>query len=214
MEELNFKQTKEMLIHVADSVIASKSELTEIDSAIGDGDHGIGMEVGFKKAKEVLLSMEETTNVFDLFTKVGMSMLISMGGASGVIFGSMFMAGAKLVSPAQLLTAENLADMMERSLIAIKLRGKAQIGDKTMVDSLEPAVDAMKLSVGKGIYSALCAAETAAKCGVENTKKYEAKFGRAKTQASSIGYKDAGATSVWIIFKAMTEYIEHYMEAV
>lgn len=210
MEEMNFTQTKELLLSVSDAVIASKQLLTEIDSAIGDGDHGIGMEVGFTKVKDVLYSIEETGNVFDLFHKAGKAMLISMGGASGVIFGCMFMAGAKAVDPARMLTSENFADMLEKSLIAIKERGKAQVGDKTMVDALEPAVEALKKQKENGLAYALSAAQAAALEGVENTKKVEAKFGRAKTQASSIGYQDAGATSVWIILKSMADYANRH----
>ena len=84
-----------MLLYVAEQIIDSKALLTEVDSQIGDGDHGIGMERGMKKAKEKLLSMESGSNVYALFQEMGKTMLMSMGGASGVIFGTMFMGGAK-----------------------------------------------------------------------------------------------------------------------
>ena len=145
MKQLTFVQTRDMLLHVADQVIDSKAFLTEIDSKIGDGDHGIGMERGMKKAKEKLLPMENGDNVFSLFQEMGKTMLMSMGGASGVIFGTLFMGGAK-GKTASSLTASGLISLMEDSLRSIQERGKAQTGDKTMVDALVPAVDSMKNS--------------------------------------------------------------------
>ena len=94
MEQLNYAQVRDMLLYVTEQIIDSKALLTEVDSQIGDGDHGIGMERGMKKAKEKLLSMESGSNVYALFQEMGKTMLMSMGGASGVIFGTMFMGGA------------------------------------------------------------------------------------------------------------------------
>ena len=84
-----------MLLYIADKIIANKPYLTEIDSAIGDGDHGIGMAGGMQKAKKKLLKMAGEENAYQLFETAGQAMLMSMGGASGVIFGSLYLAGAK-----------------------------------------------------------------------------------------------------------------------
>ena len=160
MKQLTFVQTRDMLLHVADQVIDSKAFLTEIDSKIGDGDHGIGMERGMKKAKEKLLPMENGDNVFSLFQEMGKTMLMSMGGASGVIFGTLFMGGAK-GKTASSLTASGLISLMEDSLRSIQERGKAQTGDKTMVDALVPAVDSMKNSGSDDLGELLSAAAEA-----------------------------------------------------
>ena len=97
MEQLNYAQVRDMLLYVTEQIIDSKALLTEVDSQIGDGDHGIGMERGMKKAKEKLLSMESGSNVYALFQEMGKTMLMSMGGASGVIFGSsLFTIGEKV----------------------------------------------------------------------------------------------------------------------
>ena len=209
MKQLTFVQTRDMLLHVADQVIDSKAFLTEIDSKIGDGDHGIGMERGMKKAKEKLLPMENGDNVFSLFQEMGKTMLMSMGGASGVIFGTLFMGGAK-GKTASSLTASGLISLMEDSLRSIQDRGKAQTGDKTMVDALVPAVDSMKNSGTDDLEELLSAAAESARQGMEATKNYQAKYGRAKSlQERSIGYQDAGATSTWIIFRAMAEYVQN-----
>ena len=148
MEQLNYAQVRDMLLYVAEQIIDSKALLTEVDSQIGDGDHGIGMERGMKKAKEKLLSMESGSNVYALFQEMGKTMLMSMGGASGVIFGTMFMGGAKGKPERSSLDGAALIELLEGSLAQIKERGKAQVGDKTMVDALEPAVERMKSCAG------------------------------------------------------------------
>lgn len=103
--------------------------------------------------------------------------------------------------------------MEEKSLIAIQKRGGARLGDKTMVDALAPAVEALKEHAGEGLLEMMKAAEYAAKQGVENTKQYIAKYGRAKSLLErAIGYQDAGATSVYLIFQGMREFIEGSME--
>lgn len=209
LTELNAMDAKNMLLSVADKIIAEKSYLTEIDSAIGDGDHGIGMASGMQKVKKKLQRMEHADNVYAVFEAAGKAMLLSMGGASGVIFGSLYLAGTKDMESKEVLTAEDLAKMERKSLIAIQERGKAEVGDKTMVDALVPAVEAMEANYDKGLLQMLKAAETAAKQGVEDTKKYQAKFGRAKSlMERAIGYQDAGATSVWLIFQGMREFVE------
>lgn len=209
LTELSAEDVRGMLLYIADKIRAKKPYLTEIDSAIGDGDHGIGMAGGMKKAKEKLRQMEGAQNAYAVFETAGKAMLMSMGGASGVIFGSLYLAGAKEMEAKAVLTAEDLARMERKSLSAIKERGKAEVGDKTMVDALEPAVAAMEENCGKGLLEMLKAAEEAARQGMEETKKYTAKFGRAKSlMERAIGYQDAGATSVWLIFQGMREYIE------
>ena len=109
--------------------------------------------------------------------------------------------------------AKELAAMERKSLHAIQERGKAEVGDKTMVDALVPAADALEANADNSLLDALKAAEVAAKQGVEDTKKYVAKFGRAKSLLErAIGHQDAGATSVWLIFQGMREYVEDKME--
>lgn len=208
MKTLDFMQTREMLLHTAAAIIAAKPELTEIDSKIGDGDHGIGMELGMKKASAQLEQMQNGDNVFSLFSEMGKAMLMSMGGASGVIFGTLFMGGAKGKNAAS-LDCRAFAQWLEDSRAAIQKRGGANVGDKTMVDALVPAAAAAMSYTGDDLAEMLSLAEEAAKQGVEETKQYQAKFGRAKSlMERSIGYQDAGATSTWIILKAMREYCE------
>nr|WP_304216121.1 dihydroxyacetone kinase subunit DhaL [Fredinandcohnia onubensis] len=210
LNALNPNQVKDMFLYVGEKVIESKPLLTKIDSAIGDGDHGIGMSVGFTKADENLKANEMTT-VNDVFKTIGMSMISSMGGASGVIFGTMFVGGIKGLEPKESLNLKLLAEIFEKALVAIKTRGKAEIGDKTMIDAFQPAVEALKASsvTEDSLLDGLRKAENAALEGVEATKDYIAKFGRAKSLGErAVGHQDAGATTVSIIFKSMKEWVE------
>lgn len=207
--DLSAEDARNMLLYVADKLIGKKDYLTQVDSAIGDGDHGLGMAGGMRKVKKVLRDMEAPEDAYEVFLKAGQAMLLSMGGASGVIFGSLYYAGAQGMEKKPILCARDLAAMERKSLEAIKERGKAAIGDKTMVDALEPAVEAMEINCGKGLLEMLRAAENAAKQGMEATKQYRARFGRAKSlMERAVGYQDAGATSVWLIFQGMREYVE------
>lgn len=206
---LNVDDAKNMLLAVANKIIGNVDYLTEIDNQTGDGDHGFGMAGGMQKAKKKLLSTESSDNAYEMFETAGKTMLLSMGGASGVIFGSLFLSGSQGAEPKAELNAEDLLQMEEKSLATIQERGGAQVGDKTMVDALAPAVQAMKDNADKGLLEMLKAAEAAAKDGVENTKNCIAKFGKAKSLGErALGYQDAGATSVALIFEAMREFVE------
>lgn len=209
LEKLSAEDTRNMLLYIADKIIAEKPYLTEIDSAIGDGDHGIGMAGGMQKVKKKLQAMKGEQNPYKIFEAAGQAMLMSMGGASGVIFGSLYLEGAKEMRPKYALTVQDLAVMERKSLAAIQERGGAKAGDKTMVDALEPAVKALEANMENTLLEAARAAEEAARNGMENTKKYTARFGRAKSLLDrAVGHQDAGATSVWLIFQGMREYIE------
>lgn len=209
MKILNVEQVTDMVICACDAIIENRPYLTEVDSKIGDGDHGIGMSGGMEKAKTALQGKCPFADVNTVFKTTGMAMLNSMGGASGVIFGSMFLGGVKGMPVSDKLDGIQFAQIMRGALEAIKARGKAQVGDKTMVDALEPAVIAMEKESQEDLEPVLEAAKTAAWDGVENTKQYVAKFGRSKSlMERAIGYQDAGATSVAIIFEAMYNYVK------
>lgn len=208
MKALNGPQVKAMLLYVADQIIGSKPMLTEVDSAIGDGDHGIGMARGMEAVKSAVEITPEDRKPYELFRLTGQTMLMSMGGASGVIFGSMFLGGAKCAQPKDTLNGTDFAELFRKGLDAVQQRGGAVPGDKTMVDALAPAVEALEMNADAGLEAQFAAAEGAAQAGMNATKGYVAKFGRAKSLLDrAVGYQDAGATSVWLIFKAMHEWV-------
>lgn len=181
---------------------------TSVDSVIGDGDHGVGMGGGMEKAKEALLKLNDDVDLNALYKNMGMAMLNSMGGASGVIFGTMFLGGVKGMPSSRELDCRLMTEMNRKSLDSIKQRGGASVGDKTMVDAYEPAVLAMEAYTGDDLAEMLDLAVKAAEQGVENTKNCIAKFGRSRYLGErALGHQDAGATSVWIIMKAMRDYV-------
>lgn len=209
MKALTIEQTVDMLISACNEIIGSKAYLTEVDSKIGDGDHGIGMSGGMEKARAALEEKRPFPDINAVFKTMGMAMLNSMGGASGVIFGSMFLSGVKGIDSIRELTGENFIKILRNSLEVIKARGEAKVGDKTMVDAFEPAVIAMEQGDREDLVQMLADASEAARQGMENTKNYTAKFGRAKSlMERAVGYQDAGATSVSIIFDAMHKYLK------
>lgn len=207
-DSLSTEQLKEMFLYVADKVIESEDFLTKIDLKLGDGDHGFGMALGFKAVKKTLNEKDFPT-VEAVFQEVGTTLLDTMGGASGVLFGTVFISGIMNQGADNCMDLKLLSRIFRGSLDALKRRGKAQIGDKTMVDAFEPAVIGLEESVKKGFSFCQGLAESAscAKKGMEYTKKCVAKFGRAKSYGEkAIGLQDAGATSVWIIFQAMSDW--------
>lgn len=214
MEKMTIDQVKGMFRHIADEMIRSEALLTDIDNKIGDGDHGIGMRLGFQAVRELLVETE-AKSVNELFKEIGMTMLDAMGGASGVIFGTMFISGFQAVPPTELLTLGDLGLMFKLSLENIKRRGQAGLGDKTMIDSYQPAVQALLDSAKAGcdLRRGLAAAHRAAVKGMERTKTYGANKGRAEAYGTdSIGIPDPGAVSVSIIFRAMDEYVRRLAE--
>lgn len=209
MEHLTEKELKAILIHVCDLVIASEPMLTELDSTIGDGDHGIGMRDGFTVLREALTT-NDFPNIYELLRETGTQLVKSMGGASGVIFGTLFIGGRDIVQGKEKINADDLIDFFSESASNIMRRGRTGPGDKTMLDALLPAIESMK-EARKGsqdIRNILDAAWKGALQGVENTKQMIPRLGRAKNfREKALGYPDPGAVSVSIIFQGFSEGI-------
>jgi len=205
---INAEQLRSMMLYVAEKIVESEEFLTDIDIKIGDGDHGIGMSLGFRGVLKEL-PKAELAGAESVFSETGMILLDTMGGASGVLFGTMFISGVVRREARPAIGAADFAEIFRKSLDAIKQRGKARVGDKTMIDALEPAVVALEGAADEGLPlpAALALAAKSAEAGVEYTKQCVAKFGRAKYfKDASIGLQDPGATSVWIIWRSMAEW--------
>ena len=206
MDKMNCSQVRQMLMACSDRIIRNEPYLTRIDSAIGDGDHGIGMRNGMEAARKYLGTAEGEKNVYALYAGMAEAMQQAMGGASGMIFSTLFAGKAGEKAPAEELTPVDLANQMKEGLEAIQELGHAEVGDKTMVDALAPAVDAMLEHTGS-FAEMFGAGAAAAKEGMERTKEYTARFGRAKSLGKrAIGHQDAGATSTWLIFVEMRDF--------
>ncbi|WP_067838965.1 dihydroxyacetone kinase subunit DhaL [Amphibacillus sediminis] len=206
--QLTIQQVKDMLLHIADVLIQKEDELGEIDRHIGDGDHGTGMATG-ARAIQKELKEQESTSVNQVFRQSGIAMMESMGGASGVLFSSLFLALGKIEPEAPEIDVASFSDGVSQAVKDIKIRGRAGLGDKTMLDALEPASVALIENKNSTFVEALAAAKSAAQQGVENTKGYVAKFGRAKFLGErSLGYQDPGATSIAMIINEMYQFVK------
>ena len=206
--QLSLQEVREMIVSVSHKMIASKDRLTQADKAIGDGDHGIGMARGFENVLK-RVEGQEFSSLEALFKTVGMALLTSIGGAAGAVFGTLFRGAAENLKGQDVLTAEVLSRMLQDGLKAVKDRGHAKPGDKTMVDALEPAAVEARNQEAAPLDVALAAIAEAARLGLEKTKEMVAAVGKAKTLGErSLGHPDPGAVSMSLILDFMKEYVE------
>jgi dihydroxyacetone kinase-like protein len=205
-ESLSINEVRDMMLAVADKIIEAEPILTDADRALGDGDHGVGMERGMNAVKEALAGQEFPT-VGKVFMGVGMAMMSSMGGASGALFGTLFRAGGKAIGDATTLTAKELAVILKEGTEGVMTRGEAKPGDKTMVDALFPASEKAQEVADLPVSEALAAVAAAGAAGRDASEGMIATKGRAKTLGeNSLGKPDAGAVSVAIILATMSDY--------
>ncbi len=198
----------EAVYAMAEAVNTNKEMLTDLDAAIGDADHGINMSRGFEavKAKLGQPGNEDTASVLK---KVGMTLISTVGGASGPLYGTAFLRAAAVMQGKEGITRELALEILSSALQGIKDRGKAQKGDKTMLDALEPALEAISEGIreDKGLLDCLEGACKAAEEGVAYTSTIKAMKGRASYLGDrSIGHQDPGATSSYILLRALTDY--------
>ncbi len=204
---LSVDETVTMMVAVADKIIASEPVLTDADRALGDGDHGVGMERGMKAVKEKLAEGGFAT-VDKVFIAVGVAMMSSMGGASGAIFGTLFRAGGKGIGAREQFDAEAVAQLLDAGCEGVMKRGGANPGDKTMIDALDPARKKAAELRDTALDAALDAVAGAAEAGRDASEGMIATMGRAKTLGEgSLGKPDAGAVSVAIIMRAMADFV-------
>ncbi|MFW6294203.1 MAG: dihydroxyacetone kinase subunit DhaL [Halanaerobium sp.] len=200
------EKSKEIIYKMADIITENKKYLTELDSAIGDGDHGINMTKGFKKVKEKL-EAEEYDNNKELFKTVAMTLISTVGGASGPLYGTAFLNISKIIPDAD-FDLDSIIEIGEAAVAGIQKRGKAEAGEKTMLDAIIPAVDSLKESRenGDSVEEALKKSKEKAKEGMKATIEMQATKGRASYLGErSIGHQDPGATSSYLIIKAAVE---------
>ena len=205
--ELTIAEATAMFLHVAQGVQDSQDLLTQADKAIGDGDHGIGMARGFA-AVQAKLSASPPATVADLLKTTGMALLTSIGGASGVIFGTLFRGGARNLTGVTVFNSETLTLMLTDGLAAVQERGKANPGDKTMVDALTPAAAKAAEMAAASLDESLPEVAEAARLGMEATKGMVAATGKARALGPrAIGFADPGALSMYLILDFMAQYV-------
>lgn len=200
-------KTKKIFFEVADIIIDNKNYLTELDSAIGDGDHGINMARGFKKLKEKLDDNEYNSRS-KIFKDSAMTLISNVGGASGPLYGTAFLNISKVITDKK-LTLDELIEIAEEAIAGIQKRGNAEAGEKTMLDTIIPAADSLKESRENEdeLEEALNKCLKKAKEGMKDTIDMKATKGRASYLGErSIGHQDPGATSSYLIIKTFIEF--------
>jgi dihydroxyacetone kinase-like protein len=181
----------------------NKQYLTDLDSAIGDADHGINMDRGFT-AVRVELEKNRPQDISATLKTVAMTLIRTVGGAAGPLYGTFFLRASTTCTGKAELQAADLVTMFEAGLAGVVQRGKAEPDDKTMVDALTPALNAMQQALDNGadLKEILRQGTTAAETGMKNTIPLQARKGRASYLGErSIGHQDPGATSSYLLIE-------------
>ena len=198
------------LERIADVLHENAAYLTQLDSAIGDADHGINMDRGFTAVRAKFPTMA-TMDIATQLKTVGTTLVSTVGGASGPLYGTAFLRAGVAVAGKQQLGPADVVALLEAFLGGIVARGKAQPGEKTMVDALTPALAAAKKALneeGLPLKELSSRATQAAEEGMKATIPLLATKGRASYLSErSVGHQDPGATSSWLILRSLTEVV-------
>jgi phosphoenolpyruvate---glycerone phosphotransferase subunit DhaL len=187
------------------SVRAERDHLVQLDAAIGDADHGINMARGFEAVVQAL-GADAGSPPGKLLILAGRTLVSKVGGASGPLWGSALRSGGRTLGDQPTFEGAELVDVLAAALASVKDLGTASLGDKTMVDALEPAVDTLRerLAGGDSLEQALDASAAAAESGMRATIPLQARKGRASYLGErSVGHQDPGATSTALIMRAL-----------
>ncbi|WP_418927418.1 dihydroxyacetone kinase subunit DhaL [Dysosmobacter sp.] len=212
METFKNAAGKPILLHMVKAIQENKAFLGEVDGLIGDGDHGMNMAKGFTLFEK---RISEEVSFSDGLDQLGTILFSEIGGSMGPIYGTIFMDMAAAAEEAEDISLPLLADMMESGLTGLQEIVEARVGDKTLVDTLSPAVDALKHGAeGAAPFAdTLKIMKTAAECGRDSTKDMVAKFGRSSRLGErSRGVLDAGAASCCILLQAMADGMLELLE--
>jgi phosphoenolpyruvate---glycerone phosphotransferase subunit DhaL len=193
----------------AEYLAENKEYLTKLDSEIGDADHGANMHRGFQAVinKDAELQGKD---IGSLFKTVAMTLISTVGGAGGPLYGTFFLQASTSAAAKSELTAEEFVSTLEKGLAGVISRGKAQVGDKTMIDAMQPAIKRLRQSLSEGatLSQALAKAAQDAEAGAKSTIPLIARKGRASYLGErSAGHQDPGATSTLLLFRAASETI-------
>lgn len=185
----------------------NRDYLTRLDSAIGDADHGMNMSRGFQAVMAKLPTISDK-DIGTIFKTVGMTLVSTVGGAAGPLYGTFFMQAGSASIGKQELTVADWSAALESAIAGVVMRGKAVLGDKTMVDSLTPALEALKAAIAEQqpLTAALERSAQAAEQGMLATIPLVARKGRASYLGErSAGHQDPGATSSYLILKSAAQ---------
>ena len=204
MQHFDNASAGDIVLSVADRIIENRAYLSEIDGKIGDGDHGVNMAKGFGMAAERIRGND--MSLATAFDTLGTVLMTEIGGSMGPLYGVMFTQFAETIEKSSSIDAKTFSAMLTSGLDGIQAIGSAKVGDKTLLDTLVPAIDAFNSANadGKPFPEALDALVVAAEKGRDGTKDLVARIGRASRLGErSLGVLDAGATSCALILKAL-----------
>ena len=205
MKAIEKEQILKWLAITADVLEQNKDYLTELDAAIGDADHGINMNRGFQKVKQKLTSLSDR-DIENILKTVSMTLISTIGGASGPLYGTFFLRASTATKGKSQLNTQDTIALLQAGLNGVVQRGQAKLGDKTMVDTLAPAVNTFSeaISSGQDLVVGLQEALDAAERGMKNTIPLVAKKGRASYLGErSVGHQDPGATSSYLLLQSL-----------
>jgi len=195
------------ILRYATKISENKELLTTLDAAIGDADHGLNMARGFEEVRQ-RLATHVSDDFGQLFKTIGMTLLSKVGGASGPLYGTLFLRMGMAAADKTVLTPDEFAAALAGGIDGIRQRGSARPGDKTMIDALLPAVLALQQALDNyaGLCDALQAATAAAETGMKATIPMQASKGRASYLGPrSVGHQDPGATSAYLLILSAAE---------
>lgn len=196
-------QVKSWLLSLSKILQEKKEELSQYDQAIGDGDHGVNMARGFREIEQELLQKNEDQDIGTLFQTVSRVLISKVGGASGPLYGTLFFRMATVCKGKHVLSHEELVTALSEAVQGLKMRGKAEVGDKTMVDVWEPVVQYIKQAKDDISWQTV---KEIAKQSMEHTKEMVAKKGRASYLGErSAGHLDPGAVSSYYFFQTLAD---------
>jgi len=199
------QQVIKIITEMAEIIQANKDFLTELDMPIGDSDHGINLARGFGAVTEKLPALADK-DIGTVLKTVGATLVSTVGGASGPLYGTAFMKAAAKANGKTEIGIDDFIGMMEDAIAGIKMRGKSDVGAATMLDAMVPALDAIKAAEDKTPAERLAAGLAAAEAGVEATKDMIATKGRAAYLGErSLGHQDPGATSFTLILSVIAK---------
>jgi dihydroxyacetone kinase-like protein len=207
MSNISSNQILAWIERYADHIAEQKEYLTQLDAAIGDADHGANMHRGFQAVLKKKADLQNK-DIGTLLKGVAMTLISTVGGASGALYGTFFLQASIMAGNRTELSPSEFGSVLEKGLAGIVLRGKAAIGDKTMIDALQPAIEAYKdsVDVGESLEQALSKAVSAAEEGLKSTVPLVARKGRASYLGErSAGHPDPGATSAVLLFRSAAE---------
>jgi dihydroxyacetone kinase-like protein len=205
---VSYEDVERFVRRFADVIAEQKGFLTELDAAIGDADHGINMNRGMQAVVKKLDGLEGDDDIGTLLKTVGMTLISTVGGAGGPLYGTLFLQLGTGAAGKSEITLADWSGMVAAAVTGVQARGKAEPQDKTMVDALIPARDALAAAVeaGEGFADGLAAATAAAEDGMKATIPLVARKGRASYLGErSAGHQDPGATSTWLLMRTAAE---------